>query len=212
MYMRLLWTQPRCTINTNRPFIVSHHQVHPWLISAEYITDCTWILFANPTFLQTSDLVNIWFSQEGREDSLSICKVKHCPFVRLFHCPSINWVQHVCLMFRTQVISADTFSKPGLYQRIRFQDPGYISGYVGNFDDVVFCSSLWGKVQLSSDSDSLWWYVSHKYCQMAAQNIWQAFRSRRWQQGRHGLAGRDDWLWRWLGSSSCCFRPKLQNV
>ena len=54
-------------------------------------------------------------------------------------------------MFRTQVISADTFSKPGLYQRIRFQDPGYISGYVGNFDDVVFCSSLWGKVQLSSD-------------------------------------------------------------
>jgi len=67
----LLCPEDRCTINTNRPFIVSHHQ--------------------------SSDLVNIWFSQEGREDSLSICK-----------------------------------------------DPGYISGYVGNFDDVVFCSSLWG--------------------------------------------------------------------
>ena len=26
-------------------------------------------------FEQTSDLVNVWFSQEGREDSLSICKV-----------------------------------------------------------------------------------------------------------------------------------------
>ena len=69
---------------------------------SKYKTDwiCTRLAF---TFAQSSDLVNIWFSQEGREDSLSICKVvKHCPFVCSIH-PLSESIQHAYLLFSANV-------------------------------------------------------------------------------------------------------------
>ena len=43
----LMCPEDRCTINTNRPFTVSHHQ--------------------------TSSFVNVWFEQEGRTANFNVC-------------------------------------------------------------------------------------------------------------------------------------------
>ena len=133
-----IWIHPRCTINTNRPFIVSHHQVHiypPGTIRYTYISkyippgthilqnwNAWWQIRANIKRIEFAPDLHLllhraptwWTSGSARRVARTAC-----PFARWWNIvhslvcsihPLIESIQHVCLIFRTRVISADTLA------------------------------------------------------------------------------------------------------
>ena len=132
-----IWIHPRCTINTNRPFIVSHHQVHiyppgttRYTYISKYIPPGTHILqnwnawwqiranikrieFAPDLHLLLHRAPTWWTSGSARRGARTACPFARFNIVRSLVCsihPLIESIQHVCLIFRTRVISADTLA------------------------------------------------------------------------------------------------------